>query len=184
MLFTRYVPLFTVFTVSLKLMMINALNINVKSASSHALFSRVLTKNLPNRYISMNLDGLKKLQVMEPQTTKKQGSPNTLQELGTSQSLFRSPPALGAGTDERFSSSLIDGRMEKDAALLTKVHMSYMQHSLLADLTSDKYGMKHKMEKVQFASKEQLLGSSYNYQWQPSSAHAGGLMNDWTFNME
>ena len=136
--------------------------------------------------MEVDANGLKKLYPIDDSvSTKKQVlTPNTLQELGTYQSLFRSPPALGAGTDERFSSSLVDGRLEKDASLLSKVHMSYMQHSLLADLTSDKFGMYEKLERVKFASKEQLLGSSYDYQWQPSTAHAGGLMNDWTFNME
>ena len=163
-------------TISFNLLTIDALA-NVKVS-----FSKYAAK----KFLAMEFDGGVKLPQIKTDVAVTKKVPNTLQELGTSGShaLFRSPPALGAGTDERFSTSFVNGRLEDQAALLTKVHMSFMQHSLLTDLMSDKYGMVEKLHKVQYASREQLLGSSYDYQWQPTSAHAGGLMNDWSFNME
>jgi hypothetical protein len=98
--------------------------------------------------------------------------------------IFQDSHSAGHGSDERFPYLSKLDHVDENSALLTKINMSYMQHSLKADITSDQYGMLQKLEKVKFGAKEQLLGSSYAYQWQPTSAHAGGLMNDWTFNME
>ena len=176
---SKYITLVTYVAVCVNLSVTYALFINRTPVS---------LKNISRRFLSMDYDtngGLKKLPVETvTDSNKKQVVSTNLQELGTLTSVFRSPPSLGAGIDERFLSTNLEEKFIKDSDLLNKVHISYKQHSLLADLSSDKYGMISKLEKVKMASGEAFLTSSVDYQWSPTAAHAGGLMSDWKFDME
>lgn len=182
-----FIRVLTVFILCLNLLnmgfVTNALSVE-KASVVKSTSSRCVSK----RFMSMDFDasgGLKKLPVETvTDSNKKQVASTNLQELGTLTSLFRSPPSLGAGIDERFLSAPLEEKLLGDSDLLTKVHISYKQHSLLADLSSDKFGMMTKLEKVKLASREEFWTSSVDYQWRPTAAHAGGLMGDWKLDME
>ena len=159
-------------------------NQNTILSSSNTILKLRQNKLVMSSSARASASGLTPTRTTFPQTLLKKRQSSSNDTADTNNNTFQDVYSATNGSDERFPYILEWNQREEHARLLTKVHMSYMQHSLLADLTSDKYGMMQKMEKVQFASKEQLLGSSYNYQWQPSSAHAGGLMNDWSLHLE
>lgn len=91
--------------------------------------------------------------------------------------MFRSPPSVGAGLDERFALYSSDSDLDRDARTLSKLDMAYAQMGLQTTLMSEDVGLAAKMSYASSAA-------SISKEWSPMQTHAGGLMNDWTFNME
>lgn len=176
-MFYKFAPLLTVVTISLNMSLMDALLHGKSSSSTLHTFSKIL----PKRFLSM--DAVSGAQEKREQVIVKKDVSSSSNLFFTPKTVFHNPPAQGAGTDERFSFAPPDERLEQDSSLITNVHLSYMKMGLLTDLSSDKFGLLDKYEKVKLKTKEQVL-SSADYQWSPTLAHAGGLLNDWTFNME
>jgi len=104
---------------------------------------------------------------------------STVNEIGGSfaATMFRFPPSVGAGLDERFNQFSTDSEQDKNAAILSDLDMSYAQMEMKTALLSSD---------ISTADKFSYASSAYavSKEWRPLQVHAGGLMNDWTFNLE
>ena len=122
-----------------------------------------------------------------PNITDKTKFKNPIDSASSKQLTFPEPPLTGSGADERFSYFLSSEDMVDRVDLLNKVQMSYVHHSLLTDLLSDKYSLMEKVDKVNMMIRQDLLASTVNghgNQLRPATAFAGGLANDWKLSME
>lgn len=118
-------------------------------------------------------------------TTDKKKISSPIDSSNTKRLTFPEPPLTGSGSDERFSYFLSSEDLVDRVNLLNKVQMSYMHHSLLTDLLSDKCSLMEKAAKVNVMIRDDLLASAVDgYQLRPASAYAGGLARDWKLSME
>jgi hypothetical protein len=114
---------------------------------------------------------------------KKQSILNT--DLNSPISIFRTPPAVGAGTDERFPFVTVGDKLDAESEVLSKIELSYRKFSLLSDLSSGIYGSSVKMQKVRSGILQEILPSNIlEVGITPINFHSGGLMKDWSFSME
>jgi hypothetical protein len=99
-------------------------------------------------------------------------------------SWFRRAP-IGSGGDERCSNEDNDENENIKYETMSKIDLSFKQHSLMMELNNNKWGTNEKLERIRLGAADGLFPSALSLS---SSAHAsnlnaGGLMNDWQFDM-
>ena len=110
-----------------------------------------------------------------------------------STSWFRRAP-VGSGCDDTNADAADDDDSEDSEMMRYKVmgniDTSFKQHSLMMELTSNKWGSQEKLQRIQRAAADGLispstlsLSSSSSSSARASDMTAGGLMKDWNFDM-
>ena len=106
----------------------------------------------------------------------------------SSSSWFRRPP-IGSGCDDTTASSDDDNSDDNESMkykAMSSISSNFKQHSLMMELTGSNWGTAEKVQRIQRAAADGLLGTtalSLSSGARASQLDAGGLMNDWHFDM-
>ena len=100
------------------------------------------------------------------------------------QSLFRRAP-IGSGGDERCSNEDSDENEYMKYETMGKINLSFKQQSLMMELNNNKWGTQEKLERIRLGASDGVFPSalSLSSSTRASDLNAGGLMNDWQFDM-
>jgi hypothetical protein len=101
-------------------------------------------------------------------------------------SWFRRAP-IGSGGDERCSNEDNEEHESMKYETMSKIDLSFKQHSLMMELSKNKWGTQEKLERIRLGAADGLFPSALSLSSSPlasaSDLNAGGLMNDWQFDM-
>jgi len=153
--------------------------------SAHKSAAHTSTARTTSTTITMSMWGAQKLGQSVIGTTT--GSDKTSVD---STSWFRRAP-VGSGCDDTTTSSdddnSDDGESRKYKAM-SAINVNFKQHSLMMELSGSRWGAAEKVQRIQQAAADGLFSSAPTLSLssstaRPSNLQAGGLMNDWHFEM-
>lgn len=104
-------------------------------------------------------------------------------ELAPSTVGFPRKQPYGAGMDERHSSFPTEEALETEYETVSKIDKSLRQYNLLMALKGDNFGEAEKLLAIERASGDGALLSTQNSLQDPR-LEAGGLFDEWEFDME
>lgn len=128
--------------------------------------------------LSMSMFGAQKLGQSIIGTTM---NPTTQTTAATS--WFRRAP-VGSGGDDTAVDDMVDGE-ESSYKVVSKINLSFKQHSLLMELNNNKWGTTEKLQRIQNAAVDGIISPSTSSisDVSASNLQSGGLMMDWNFDM-
>lgn len=97
----------------------------------------------------------------------------------------RRKPAYNAGLDERFPQFPTEKSLEKEYEKVANLDVNMRQRTLLMGLQGNQWGEAEKLMRIEVASLDGgILPSSSAYSVQSANLEAGGLLEDWNFNIQ